>query len=50
MATVNGVEMDLTPTEGMRTEAQRYRDWKAEGQAGGTDVAARRASQILSGD
>jgi HK97 family phage major capsid protein len=25
MASVNGVEMDLTPTEGMRTEAQRYR-------------------------
>ena len=50
MAIVNGVEMDLTPTEGMRTEAQRYRDWKDEGQAGGTDVAARRASQILSGD
>ena len=50
MAIVNGVEMDLTPTEGMRTEAQRYRDWKDEGQAGGTEVAARRASQILSGD
>ena len=50
MATVNGVEIDLTPTEAMQTEAQRYRDWKDEGQAGGTDVAARRASQILSGD
>ena len=21
---------DLTPTDGMREEAQRYRDWKAE--------------------
>jgi HK97 family phage major capsid protein len=41
---------DLTPTEGMREEAQRYRDWKAEGRRGGTAVAARRASQILSGD
>ena len=50
MASVNGVEIDLTPTEAMQTEAQRYRDWKDEGQAGGTDVAARRASQILSGD
>ena len=50
MATVNGVEIDLTPTEAMQVEAQRYRDWKDEGQAGGTDVAARRASQILSGD
>ncbi len=38
------------PTEGMREEAQRYRDWKADGEAGGTEVAARRATQILSGD
>lgn len=50
MATVNGVEINLTPTEAMQVEAQRYRDWKADGQAGGTEVAARRASQILSGD
>jgi HK97 family phage major capsid protein len=41
---------DLTPTAGMREEAQRYRDWKAEGRSGGTAVAARRATQILSGD
>lgn len=41
---------DLTPTAGMREEAQRYRDWKAEGRRGGTAVAARRATQILSGD
>ena len=34
----------------MREEAQRYRDWKADGEAGGTEVAARRATQILSGD
>ncbi|NBX09880.1 MAG: phage major capsid protein, partial [Marivivens sp.] len=47
---VNGKEINLTPTEGMREEAQRYRDWKAEGEAGGTEVAARRATQILSGD
>ena len=50
MAKVEGVEIDLTPTEGMREEAQRYRDWKADGEAGGTEVAARRATQILSGD
>jgi len=50
MANINGVEIDLTPNEGMRVEAQRYRDWKADGEAGGTEVAARRASQILSGD
>jgi len=34
----------------MREEARRYRAWKEEGYKGGTDVAARRASQILSGD
>ena len=50
MAKVDGVEIDLTPTEGMKEEAQRYRDWKADGEAGGTEVAARRATQILSGD
>ena len=50
MANVNGTEIDLMPTDGMRTEAQRYRDWKAEGEQGGTEVAANRASQILSGD
>lgn len=42
--------MNTTPTEAMRTEAQRYRDWKSEGHQGGTDVAATRASQILSGN
>ena len=50
MAKIEGVEIDLTPTEGMKEEAQRYRDWKADGEAGGTEVAARRATQILSGD
>ena len=42
--------MDTTPTDAMREEARRYRAWKQEGNAGGTDVAARRATQILSGD
>ena len=50
MANVNGVEIDLMPNEGMRAEAQRYRDWKSDGEGGGTEVAARRATQILSGD
>ena len=27
------------PTAGMREEAQRYKDWKAEGKGGGTEVA-----------
>ncbi len=38
------------PNDGMRAEAQRYRDWKSEGEGGGTDVARTRASQILSGN
>ena len=50
MANVNGVKIDLMPNEGMKAEAQRYRDWKADGEAGGTEVAARRAAQILSGN
>ena len=50
MANISGTEVDLMPTEGMREEAQRYRDWKAEGNAGGTEVAATRAGQILSGE
>ena len=50
MATINGEDIDLMPTGGMREEAERYRAWKADGNAGGTEVAANRASQILSGD
>ena len=50
MADVAGKSIDLTPTEGMKAEARRYRAWKKEGRPGGTDVAATRASQILSGD
>ena len=50
MANINGEEIDLMPTGGMREEAERYRAWKADGNAGGTEVAANRASQILSGD
>lgn len=50
MANVNGTEINLTPTAAMRAEAERYRAWKADGRPGGTDVAATRASQILSGD
>lgn len=50
MANVNGVDIDLMPNDGMRAEAQRYRDWKSDGEGGGTDVARTRASQILSGN
>ena len=49
MANVSGTEINLKPTEGMVTEAKRYKAWKEEGQAGGTQVAAVRASQIISG-
>jgi HK97 family phage major capsid protein/HK97 family phage prohead protease len=42
--------MGAMPTDGMKEEARRYRTWKEEGRKGGTEVAARRASQILSGD
>ena len=38
------------PTEGMKIEARRYKEWKRAGEAGGTEVAARRATQILSGN
>ena len=50
MAVVGGEQVDLMPTDGMREEAQRYRDWKADGEPGGTEVAATRAGEILSGD
>lgn len=50
MAKIEGVEIDLMPTAGMKEEAGRYKNWKAEGEAGGTEVAARRADQILSGN
>ena len=50
MANINGTTIDLMPTDAMREEAQRYRDWKADGRPGGQDAAATRASQILSGD
>ena len=49
MANVSGTEINLKPTDGMKTEAQRYKNWKKEGKAGGTQVAAVRATQIISG-
>ena len=33
MANVNGTDINLMPTEGMRTEAQRYRNWKKKEKA-----------------
>ncbi len=49
MANVNGTEIDLKPTEGMKAGARQYKKWKSEGKKGGTQVAAVRATQILSG-
>ena len=49
MAKVGDTKINLTPTEGMRAEARRYKAWKADGKSGGTNVAANRANQILSG-
>ena len=37
---VSGTEINLKPTQGMVTEAKRYKAWKEEGKAGGTQVAA----------
>jgi HK97 family phage major capsid protein len=50
MAKVGDKTIDLMPTEGMKSEARRYREWKKDGRPGGTNVAATRASQILSGN
>ena len=50
MANVNGVEIRPYAKRRHEAEAQRYRDWKSEGEGGGTDVARTRASQILSGN
>ena len=49
MANINGTEISLMPTEGMKAGARQYKKWKSEGKKGGTQVAARRATQILSG-
>ena len=50
MAVINGTEINLMPTKGMREAAERYREFKKEGKKGGTEVAARRATQIFSGN
>jgi len=47
MATYKGVEISLKPTEAMATEAQRFLDWRADGEKGGTDVAVARARQLV---
>lgn len=46
MAKVNGVEINLKPSKAMKTEANRFLQWRRDGEKGGTDVAYRRARQI----
>jgi len=47
MATYKGVEISLKPTEGMAAEAQKFLDWRKEGEQGGTAVAVARARQLV---
>lgn len=47
MARVGGEEIDLTPTDGMATEAQRALDWRKDGFDGGTPVGLARARQLV---
>lgn len=47
MASYKGETIDLTPTEAMAEEAQRFLDWRADGDKGGTDVAVARARQLV---
>lgn len=49
MATINGFEIDLRPTEAMRVEAQKYRQWKADGLASDSMIEEEKALQIISG-
>jgi len=48
MATYRGEEIDLTPTSGMKDEADRALAWKEEGSDGGTLVGLARARQLSS--
>lgn len=48
MADVGGKEINLVPTSGMATEAQRGLDWKSEGFDGGTSIGVGRARQLVS--
>lgn len=43
-------DLDLTATEGMKTEARRGLDWRKKFSRGGTLVGVTRANQIVSGE
>lgn len=46
MSKYRGVDIDLTPTEGMAEEAKRALAWKKEGKRGGTRIGLTRANQL----
>ena len=39
MANVSGTEINLKPTQGMVTEAKRYKAWKEEGKDSHKEIA-----------
>lgn len=43
-------DIDLTPTDGMKSAARRALQWKSEGKRGGTRVGLARANQIVNGE
>ncbi len=45
-AEYRGQEIDLKPTDEMKTEAERFLAWRAEGRRGGTEIAVARATQL----
>jgi HK97 family phage major capsid protein len=49
MAKYKGEDIDLKPTEGMRSEARRGLDWRKEHGRGGTAVGVARARDIVNG-
>jgi hypothetical protein len=44
-----GTDIDLKPTSGMKSEAQRGLDWRKEYNRGGTAVGVARARDIING-
>lgn len=46
MAKYRGTDIDLTPTDGMKKEAERALAWRKEGNPGGTAVGIARARQL----
>lgn len=49
MDNMSKVDIDLRPTDGMKSAARRALQWKSEGKRGGTRVGLARANQIVNG-